>query len=172
MNKQFSLYPKIAVLVILMGLLAQKIYVAFSGFKAGQKTEMVKTIDGYPMATITHSQTDVVAHPGDTDLLPENSKHAIEPNSKPAPNTYKNTEWRALNAQVPDSTDTGDSSTSSLSAIDFIRQNFVTLIWALVALVEVIVRLTPTQKDNSILSFITEWLSKLLPNRRAGGGSF
>ncbi len=171
MNKQFALYPKIAILVILMGLLAQKIYIAFSDYKSGQKTEMVKTIDGYPMAT-TDTQTAAVAHPDETTPVQGDSKHAIAPNSKAAPNTFKNTEWRALNAQVPDSTDTGDSSTSGLSAIDFIRQNFVTLIWALVALVEVIVRLTPTQKDNSILSFITEWLTKLLPNRRAGGGTF
>lgn len=53
----------------------------------------------------------------------------------------------------------------------FLWANIATILWALIALIEVVVRLTPSEKDNSILSYITQVLSKIVPNRRVGGGT-
>lgn len=58
----------------------------------------------------------------------------------------------------------------SLSIIDFIKENFWTLLFALLGFVEVIVRLTPTKKDDSILEWIYKLLSVIVPNNKSGGG--
>ena len=42
---------------------------------------------------------------------------------------------------------------------------FSKLIWVVIALAEVIVRLTPSQKDNSILNKIIWVVEKILPNK-------
>ena len=53
----------------------------------------------------------------------------------------------------------------------FILSNWVALLFALGAFLEAIVRLTPTQKDDSILNFIKNILDSFIPNRRTGGGT-
>lgn len=55
---------------------------------------------------------------------------------------------------------------------DFFLANLSTIILALFALAEVIVRLTPTEKDNSILSFLKRLVDWLIPNISKGGGKF
>jgi hypothetical protein len=51
-----------------------------------------------------------------------------------------------------------------------------TLLLAFFAVMEAVVRLTPSEKDNSIVSKIvtigTSLLNFILPNRRKGGGKF
>ena len=42
---------------------------------------------------------------------------------------------------------------------------FNKLIWIVIALLEVVVRLTPSQKDNSILNKIIWVVEKILPNK-------
>lgn len=44
------------------------------------------------------------------------------------------------------------------------------LVMALVLLLEIVVNLTPTEKDNSILLKIKNVISFIFPNRRSGGG--
>ena len=44
-------------------------------------------------------------------------------------------------------------------------------IWIL-PLLEMVVRLTPSEKDNNILRILQSWIDKIIPNRRAGGGRF
>jgi hypothetical protein len=39
------------------------------------------------------------------------------------------------------------------------------LLWALIPLLEVVVRLTPTERDNSIFNFLKRLLDTLIPNR-------
>ncbi len=48
-----------------------------------------------------------------------------------------------------------------LSQIDW-----TTLIWSLIAILEVIVRLTPSEKDNSLLNKVIWFVDKVIPNRR------
>lgn len=40
-----------------------------------------------------------------------------------------------------------------------------TIVWSLIAMFEIIVRLTPTEKDNSILNKIIWIVEKLIPNK-------
>lgn len=40
-----------------------------------------------------------------------------------------------------------------------------TIVWSLIAIFEVVVRLTPTEKDNSILNKIIWVVEKILPNK-------
>ncbi len=47
-----------------------------------------------------------------------------------------------------------------LSQIDW-----TTLIWSLIAILEVVVRLTPSEKDNSILNKVIWFIDKVIPNR-------
>ncbi len=47
-----------------------------------------------------------------------------------------------------------------LSSIDW-----TTLIWSLIAIFEVVVRLTPTEKDNSLLNKVIWFIDKIVPNK-------
>ena len=47
-----------------------------------------------------------------------------------------------------------------LSEIDW-----TTLVWSLIAIIEVVVRLTPSEKDNSILNKVIWFIEKVIPNR-------
>lgn len=46
------------------------------------------------------------------------------------------------------------------------------ILWSLVAILEVVVRLTPTEKDNSILNKLVWVLGKLVPNKKKDGKTF
>lgn len=54
---------------------------------------------------------------------------------------------------------------------DFIKENWVALLFGLLAFVEVIVRLTPTTKDDTVLEWIKKILDVFIPNRAKGGGT-
>jgi hypothetical protein len=53
-----------------------------------------------------------------------------------------------------------------------IADNWGSLLLALLGFVELLVRLTPTEKDNSILNMIIKFLNVILPNLKKGGGKF
>ena len=53
-----------------------------------------------------------------------------------------------------------------------IADNWGSLLLALLGFVELLVRLTPTEKDNSILNMIIKFLNIILPNLKKGGGKF
>ena len=47
---------------------------------------------------------------------------------------------------------------------------FSSLIWLVIALLEIVVRLTPSEKDNSILNKVIWLCDKLIPNNAKKGG--
>jgi len=53
---------------------------------------------------------------------------------------------------------------------DFIKSNWLELLFGLLAFWEIIARLTPTTIDNSIISWITKIINLIFPNRKTGGG--
>lgn len=53
---------------------------------------------------------------------------------------------------------------------DFIKQNWGALALGLMGFFDVIARLTPTQKDNTILNLLTTILNTIIPNYKKGGG--
>lgn len=54
----------------------------------------------------------------------------------------------------------------------FISNNWGVLTLSLLAFAETIVRLTPSEKDNSILKLISTILNSIIPNLKKGGGVF
>lgn len=55
---------------------------------------------------------------------------------------------------------------------NFFTDNWGVLALSLLAFAETVVRITPSQKDNSILKIITIILNGLIPNNKKGGGVF
>ncbi len=54
----------------------------------------------------------------------------------------------------------------------WLRKNWIALVGGLLALWEVIARLTPTERDNTVLAWVQRLLSVFVPNRKSGGGRF
>lgn len=54
--------------------------------------------------------------------------------------------------------------------IEFITENWIPLLLGLIGFAEIVVRLTPTKKDDSILNFIIKIVDFLIPNIKDGGG--
>ncbi len=66
---------------------------------------------------------------------------------------------------------TVESQTRENSSLkDFLSAHWAALVWALISLLEVVTRLTPTARDNSVLNFVKMILDSLVPNVRTGGG--
>ncbi len=65
-----------------------------------------------------------------------------------------------------------DETSDSVSAGDFLKNNFLELLLGLMAFIEIVVRLTPTTKDNSILNLVMTILNAIIPNFKKAGGKF
>ncbi|HMO63305.1 MAG TPA: hypothetical protein PKC39_14565 [Ferruginibacter sp.] len=58
--------------------------------------------------------------------------------------------------------------------IQYLQDNWATIITIIVALLpalELIVRLTPTKKDDTALDWFKKLFDAIVPNRKAGGGN-
>lgn len=58
-----------------------------------------------------------------------------------------------------------------VSVGDFMLSNWEVLLFALLALVKVIVNLTPSDKDNRVFTLLDNFINWLVPNLRKGGGT-
>jgi len=54
--------------------------------------------------------------------------------------------------------------------VEFLKANWVELLLGILAFAEIVTRLTPSEKDNTVLGWIKSILNALLPNRKKGGG--
>ena len=54
--------------------------------------------------------------------------------------------------------------------MEFIKEHWHPLTEGLIGLTWIIVRLTPTQKDNNIFTVVVNILGVVFPNNRRGGG--
>ena len=68
---------------------------------------------------------------------------------------------------TPEKTNIGQETTSN-----FLLDNWGALILGLLAFLETIARLTPTEKDNSIVNFLMTLFNAIIPNFKKGGGSY
>lgn len=57
------------------------------------------------------------------------------------------------------------------SLIDYLKRNWQWTLGVLIILLEFIVRLTPTEKDNTILSRLLVFVGMIFPNKMKGGGT-
>lgn len=55
--------------------------------------------------------------------------------------------------------------------LEFIKENWAIITVAILPLAEVIVRLTPTKKDDTALDFFKKIMDVFIPNKKAGGGT-
>jgi len=55
--------------------------------------------------------------------------------------------------------------------VEFLKENWLVLLFGLLAFAEVIARLTPTTKDDTIIQWIKSILDVIIPNRAKGGGT-
>jgi len=55
---------------------------------------------------------------------------------------------------------------------NFLTENWGILLLGLLGFFDLVARLTPTEKDNSIVNFLLTILNAIIPNFRKGGGSF
>ena len=58
-----------------------------------------------------------------------------------------------------------DILTKFIYIMELSQIDWTTLVWSLIAIVEVVVRLTPSEKDNSILNKVIWFIDKVIPNR-------
>jgi len=61
---------------------------------------------------------------------------------------------------------------SDRSFVDILKDNWMMVLLGLLGFIEVIVRITPTQKDDSLLNKLYKILDFLIPNLRKTGGTF
>lgn len=55
---------------------------------------------------------------------------------------------------------------------NFFTINWGTLLMGLLGFADLVARLTPTKKDNSIINFLSTIINAIIPNLKKGGGSF
>ena len=58
------------------------------------------------------------------------------------------------------------------TAGNFLTDNWGVLLLGLLGFFDLVTRLTPTEKDNSIVNFLLTIFNAIIPNFRKGGGSF
>ena len=68
---------------------------------------------------------------------------------------------------APEQTNIGQETTSN-----FLLDNWGALILGLLGFIDLVARLTPTEKDNSIVNFLLSLFNAIIPNFKKGGGSF
>lgn len=54
--------------------------------------------------------------------------------------------------------------------IEFLKENWMPLLLALMGLAKVIVNLTPSEKDNKIFAIVDKLFDTFIPNLKKGGG--
>lgn len=66
----------------------------------------------------------------------------------------------------------GNEAPAALTILEFLKQNWSELVLGLFAFIEVIVRITPTQQDDSWFQWLRKIIDAVLPSRQSGGGNF
>ena len=54
---------------------------------------------------------------------------------------------------------------------EWVKINWSLALFSLLGIIEIIVSLTPTEKDNAWFKWLRDFLQGILPNRKSGGGS-
>jgi len=55
---------------------------------------------------------------------------------------------------------------------NFFSDNWGALLMGILGFIDLVARLTPTEKDNSIVNFLMTLFNAIIPNFKKGGGSF
>ena len=66
----------------------------------------------------------------------------------------------------------GDTPVQGATETNFLLDNWGALLMGLLTFAEVVVRLTPSEKDNSIFNWLYAFITAFVPNLKKGGGTF
>lgn len=94
-----------------------------------------------------------------------NSESALVANSASAPSTKASV---AGDVQIAFEQNNDGSVTTG----NFFQENWGVLVLSLLGFFDVVARLTPTTKDNSIVNLLVTVLNAIIPNFKKGGGVF
>lgn len=73
---------------------------------------------------------------------------------------------------IEDSVDNGEDEVSTFEKLwNFLKQWGIPLLGGIIALIEVIVRITPSEKDNAWLKWLKDIFDAIIPNLKKGGGT-
>jgi hypothetical protein len=114
-----------------------------------------------------HDQADAQAQSGAMDL----AFHSQQPTA-PVARFVSNQEPDSLgeDAQGDVLEPAEDEETALQRLWAWLKSNWLMALFALLGIIEIIVHLTPTERDNAWFKWLMEMIDRILPNRRAPGG--
>ena len=77
-----------------------------------------------------------------------------------------------ISASVSSSIEATVGDDAPIATGNFFSNNWGALLMGLLGFADLVTRLTPSVKDNSILNFISSIINAIIPNLKKGGGSF
>jgi len=77
-----------------------------------------------------------------------------------------------ISASVSSSIEATVGDDAPIATGNFFTNNWGALLMGLLGFADLVTRLTPSVKDNSILNFISSIINAIIPNLKKGGGSF
>ena len=93
-------------------------------------------------------------------------------NPEIAPAGLSQEEGGVASIGIKESAPAVDESIEQAEGGNFLLDNWGVLLLGLIGFFDLVARLTPTQKDNSIVNFLFSLFSSIIPNLKKGGGSF
>lgn len=191
MKNKFGPWPLLALLLLLGGFLLNKFQVADADLKKGFEIEQEAIPQ--PSGPQTPAVPDSAKkEPPVLELPPEyHGSHSQVDGPEAAPSVaahdktlqpvvpygYTDSQIPVVYAQATvDTVDVGDTGTppqpqGSSGFLGFLKKYWMVLLPSILGVIEAIVRITPTEKDNSVFNFLKYLLDKIIPNARAGGGA-
>jgi len=188
MKGNFGIWPKLALLVILGAFIINKFQVADSDLK-DFKADRAAHDQFEPIAAPTHIGPLTVESPATTTSViplqaqkipakPQSSlldnsevcKTSLKFQSDPIPIAYSQTDVPpTINVDEPETPAPAEESSGGFWGL--LKTHWGVILSAFLVFIESIIRVTPSNKDNSIFSFIKFILDKIIPNARSGGGT-
>jgi len=95
--------------------------------------------------------------------------------------TQSSSQPELISASLPETTISASVSSSIEATVDdavpvatgnFFTNNWGALLMGLLGFADLVIRLTPSVKDNSIFNFLSSIINAIIPNLKKGGGSF
>ena len=119
--------------------------------------------------------------PQDVSVLGSGHPELVSGTSQEASVLGSDPSAELISAGLPSTTISASVSSSIVATVDdavpvstgnFFTNNWGALLMGLLGFADLVARLTPSVKDNSILNFLSTILNAIIPNLKKGGGQF
>lgn len=105
--------------------------------------------------------------------LPDQTSIVVDnPNSTPVALAQEEGGVTSIDSNTKDPASEDDELVEPVEGGNFFSDNWGALLLGLIGFIDLVARLTPTEKDNSIVNFLMTLFNAIIPNFRKGGGSF